>query len=689
MNDLTQTISYRRIEPTAFTPSSPVEDSAGLNIKPLYLAIVVLLAIALSIVWFLLSARSLIVKPTPVDAQISISGGFNFRIGGNYLMLPGDYSIKATHPEFEPLTESFSVTDENVQTLNPQMQPLPGQLLITTQPVSTFESYIDGELRSSEQNIISDISAGSHSYTITTERFQDVSGSIEIEGRTKQQSLTVELIPAWAEISLASQPPGADIKLDDQILAQTPATVELLAGDRELVIVKDGYKAKTYPLTVVAQNPQDLGELTLEKIDGLLTITSSPAAAGVTVNGQYLGQTPLEAPVTPASEITVSLFKEGYQAASKIISIGSGEARALNLDLQALLGQVSIKATPEDALLYLDGRLSGKANQTIQLPAKQHQVTITREGYAPFKTTLLPRPGLTLSLAPQLNTLEQARWASIKPVIETRVTSQTLKLFRPDVSFQMGSSRREQGRRANEARRKIALKRAFYLAPHETTNKQFRRFKSSHSSSHVSGNSLDSDNHPVVNVTWQEAALFCNWLSEQENLALFYRTENGKVVGVNPEAIGYRLPTEAEWAWVSRYQNGAMLKYSWGPTLPPTAGSENIGDRSAAALLGTIQADYDDSYAVTAPVGKMKPNHNGLYDINGNVSEWISDFYIIKTGINLETEVDPLGPLQGDYHVIRGASWANGGLSDLRLSFRDYGVNGKNNIGFRIARYVE
>ncbi len=62
---------------------------------------------------------------------------------------------------------------------------------------------------------------------------------------------------------------------------------------------------------------------------------------------------------------------------------------------------------------------------------------------------------------------------------------------------------------------------------------------------------------------------------------------------------------------------------------------------------------------------------------------------MIKTGLSQSAEIDPLGPLAGDYHVIRGASWANGGISDLRLSFRDYGQDAKNTLGFRIARYVE
>ncbi|BFM08089.1 PEGA domain-containing protein [Halioxenophilus aromaticivorans] len=696
-NEITAPAKQRRITAIGFTPTLASEASKGPKIQPLYIGVGVLLAVALAIVWFLVAARSVIVTATPVNAAISIEGGMSFRIGGNYLMLPGDYTLIARHEEYHPLTQDFTVTKQDVQTLTPSLTPLPGSLKIITRPAAQITAYLDNhvvapeavQLLDEKNTVIANISAGNHSYVFTFERFQDVRGSIDVEGRKQQQTLELELEPAWADITVATVPAGADIILDGQVIGQTPGTVEILSGDREIVLQKDGFKAKTYPLSIEPQKPQDLGELTLEKIDGLLKVTSTPSAAGVTVNGQYVGQTPLETAVTPGDQVSISLFKDGYQSSQQTVSLASGETRALQLNLAAEIGEISIKAKPNDALLYIDGRLSGRADQILKLPSKQHRVTIRKEGYADFNTTVLPRPGLTLSLAPSLKTTEQALWENIKPTITTAATDQTLKLFRPEVTFEMGSSRREQGRRANEAQRKIELTRAFYLAPLETTNEQFRRFRRSHTSSHVSGNSLDNDGNPVVNVSWQDAALFCNWLSEQEKLPAFYQVEGGKVTGFNPEATGYRLPTEAEWAWVARYQNGNMLKYSWGPTLPPPAKNENIGDRSAAALLGTIQASYDDGFAVTAPVGSMKPNHNGLYDISGNVAEWINDFYMIKTGLTQTAEVDPLGPLQGDYHVIRGASWANGGISDLRLSFRDYGQDAKNTLGFRIARYVQ
>ena len=95
---------------------------------------------------------------------------------------------------------------------------------------------------------------------------------------------------------------------------------------------------------------------------------------------------------------------------------------------------------------------------------------------------------------------------------------------------------------------------------------------------------------------------------------------------------------------------------------------------------------YNDNYNVSAPVGTFAPNDKGLHDIGGNVAEWIHDYYEIP---EQDAVVDPLGPNDGEYHVIRGASWQKGTITDLRLSFRDYGVDGRQDLGFRIARFAE
>ena len=270
--------------------------------------------------------------------------------------------------------------------------------------------------------------------------------------------------------------------------------------------------------------------------------------------------------------------------------------------------------------LYVDGEFRGAANQTIELMAASQQIEIRKAGFIPYSTEFTSRPGLEQVINVSLKSLEQARLEQIKPVIVS-AAGQTLKLFYPG-AFTMGASRREAGRRPNENLRDIKLERPFYLSNREVTNAEFRLFNEEHSSGTLEGLTLDNQAQPVVRITWTQAALFCNWLSDQESLPRFYEVAGEDVVGFNAEATGYRLPSEAEWSWAARTDgSGNQLKYSWGEMLPPPENSGNFADVTAQSYLGQIMFNYNDGYLATAPVATFEANQYELYDMSGNVSE--------------------------------------------------------------------
>jgi formylglycine-generating enzyme required for sulfatase activity len=91
---------------------------------------------------------------------------------------------------------------------------------------------------------------------------------------------------------------------------------------------------------------------------------------------------------------------------------------------------------------------------------------------------------------------------------------------------------------------------------------------------------------------------------------------------------------------------------------------------------------------VTAPPGKFPPNALGLFDMGGNVSEWVNDYYTAAPPESNAALEDPVGPAQGVSHVVRGSSFKSASITELRLAYRDGANAGRADLGFRVARYA-
>jgi formylglycine-generating enzyme required for sulfatase activity len=409
--------------------------------------------------------------------------------------------------------------------------------------------------------------------------------------------------------------------------------------------------------------------------------------ARVTVNGQYRGQTPLTVTLPPGREHDVVVAMAGYESARRRLSVQADSGRQLQVELQPVYGEVRLDVLPTDAEVRVAGRSLG-TDRVLNLQAVQQTLEIRRNGYATQRVDVTPRPGFTQELEVRQLTEEQAREAAIQRTITT-ATGAELRLLEVG-RFTMGSARNEQGRRSNEVQRPVELTRRFYLGTHEVTNAEFRKFRSSHDSGRFSGESLNGDDQPVVNVSWNDAVEFLNWLSARDNLPPAYERSGNTWVLSDPVGIGYRLPTEAEWEWAARHLNRAQpARFAWGDALPPPDRSGNLGDVSAARLLPNTLVTYNDGFPVSAPVGSFQANPAELHDMGGNVAEWVNDFYSITPPADAaERLTDPLGPESGRFRVVRDASWKHASITELRLTYRDYSDRMREDVGFRIARYL-
>ncbi|MHC4404660.1 MAG: formylglycine-generating enzyme family protein [Planctomycetota bacterium] len=243
---------------------------------------------------------------------------------------------------------------------------------------------------------------------------------------------------------------------------------------------------------------------------------------------------------------------------------------------------------------------------------------------------------------------------------------------------------------------RVRITRPFYLGVHEVTLGQFRQFvkdtgyKTDQEKGALFGDGFgfdpktgtsvrgadyswqnvgfeQTDDHPVVHVSWNDAVEFCKWLSGKE----------GKT---------YRLPTEAEWEYACRA--GTSTRYHHGDDPEGLAHVGNVHDATAKAKFPAWQPTIAtrDGYVFTAPVGKFKPNPFGLFDVHGNVWEWCADWYG-KDYYKTSPLEDPEGPNSGTFHVLRGGSWLNR-PDDSRSADRGGDVPAFHYLydGFRVAR---
>ncbi len=679
------------IEPSTFQPLGSADNTPArpANTRRWLLGACAL-AFALVMI-FLLSARSLqVVVSTETPAQVSVSG-LALPFGDRYLLRPGTYTVRASSEGYLPLETSVTVDNQDSQILSLELQLLPGLVSIDSTPTGA-SVQIDGE--PAGQTPLQDlpVEAGKHSLQVVTDRYLPLELELEVTGRNIPQQLTLELAPAWAEVAIDSLPQGASILVDGEALGTTPARLELIGGERQLILQLASYADVQQVLVIEPGQPLQLEAIVLKPAAGMLELASIPSSANVTLDGEFQGQTPLSLELIPGNVHRLAVFKPGYRRYTSTVQLPAAGRDSQTVTLNAQLGKVRFNISPANASLKIDGKPRGKGSQTLSLPAFEHSVEISLEGYTTVRRRITPRPGLQQLVEAKLLTAQETRQASIKPEA-TSSLGQTLLLFSPAESqladFTMGASRREPGRRANEVMHPVSLRRAFYLQTTEVTNAQFRQFETAHNSGQIESNSLNREHQPVAQVSWQQATAFCNWLSKREGLPLFYRETNGIITGYNPSATGYRLPSEAEWAWSARTNGTSWLKFPWGDTFPPPANSlENYADNSSAYVTGRVLGGYTDGNVVSAPVGSFKPNQNRLYDMGGNVAEWVHDAFSIPSA-NGTTEVDPLGAQNGDNNVIRGASWSHSKITELRLSYRDYGQAGRDDVGFRLARYAE
>jgi formylglycine-generating enzyme required for sulfatase activity len=359
-----------------------------------------------------------------------------------------------------------------------------------------------------------------------------------------------------------------------------------------------------------------------------LVVETSPAAE-VFVDGVSQGHANAQgelAITAKPGDHTLKVSLAGKKEFVQSVTLATGPASRIEARLADTSGSIKLR-TLTAARIALDGvgRGSTDANGELVLAGLapgDHQLRVTAQGKKDFEQSVSVSAGQEIEIQPRLENAGPPPPGTVRGNPQDGLGY----VWIPPGSFQMGCSPGDSECSADEKPpHQVILTRGFWLGRTEVTVGAYQKFVASKGVQMPAAPDFNAGwknpDMPITNVSWDDAKAFCGW-------------------------TGGRLPTEAEWEYAARAGSKEAL---YGP-------------------LDEVAWYATNSGARTHEVGQKRANAFGLYDVLGNVWEWVNDWYDDKYYQHSPSQ-DPAGPTSGQFHVLRGGSWALP-QSLVRVSFR-------------------
>jgi formylglycine-generating enzyme required for sulfatase activity len=514
-------------------------------------------------------------------------------------------------------------------------------LVITPYPEDAMV-YLDGLFVANGQ-YQSKQAPGEYTYKVEASLYHSKSGTINITDQ--KEELNIRLKPAHGFIRVESTPEqGAKVMVDGQLQTDlTPMTTGPLAsGEHSVQVLKEMFTPYTQKVMVSDGSTNTLNvELKPSFAEVSLNTISQ---ANLFANGNQVGTGSWKGRLNPGV-YSLEAKLDKHHPAKQDVELKAGDVIEIELEPQAMLGNLDIMTTPAGAQIVLEGKQYGTSPQTIKnLLIGDYSISLTKDGYTTINKKVSVSEGQSILINEKLT--EKAVTTT-----ETKTTTGRTSAIEPEMVFVKGGTFRmgatsEQGYNVynDEKPAHSVTLSDYYIGKYEVTQAQWEAVMGNNPS-----NFKRDPNRPVEQVSWNDVQEFITKLNQL----------TGKT---------YRLPTEAEWEYAARGGSSSRgYKYS---------GSNTLSD----------VAWYDDnSNDETHPVGTKNPNELGIYDMSGNVYEWCSDWY---GAYSSNSQTNPQGPSEGSRRVGRGGGWCyiakicrvsnrDAGLADIRSYF----------LGFRLVLF--
>jgi formylglycine-generating enzyme required for sulfatase activity len=618
------------------------------------------------------------IKPDDAAAQSSVhlSSGIAVIIGETLYSVSKDPAVVVSAAGFQSKIQVLNNNDfGKIMTIN--LLPLPARVELSTNIDDDKISWIiNGETLAISNTFEYELPAGDYELTISHPYFNDRTITLLLT-RGEVFKKAIEVDPIDGTMNIKTSPSGAHVSVNTIDIGMTPLTLSMPGGQYEVIVTLNNYEALNDTVEVSRIQPEVNRNYRLELKKATVDVILKPGAGKLNLDGIAIKKTH-KISVESGIKHRLTYSKPGYFTESKTFNIAADDTLQLTFDLKKEMGSVDIESSPV-AEVELNGKFVGTTPLQLSLNAVEQKLTLSKQGFRSITKTIIPSTANTKKISASLIPERIARLKEA-PNNYTNKAGGSLKLFTPKDTFTMGAKRSEPGQRANEFIKTVKLSRAFYAGVYEVTNAEYMQYDK---------NRQGDPKEPVTSVSWSDAVSYCNWLSQLEGLMPVYRIKNHQLQGINANTDGYRLLTEAEWEWLARKSGKSeQTLFVWGNERAIPKSAVNVADESAKGKVKVFVSKYNDSYPAVAPVGRFAQEKSGLYDQGGNVSEWTHDSYSIVLPESGKVFQDPFDLATGSTHVVKGANWRSGSITELRPSFKE-GLNGsRDDLGFRIGRYV-
>jgi formylglycine-generating enzyme required for sulfatase activity/serine/threonine protein kinase len=522
---------------------------------------------------------------------------------------------------------------------------------------------------------------GNYTFTASKEDYLPAQLANQKLELTKSYHFDLNVVAQPAVISLTTEPPGTTVRMGARVLGQTPFTTKEIPVDTdvELSLEKQGYEtvARTLRVRPNITEEIDLGSLTAKmgnlalafELDGHAPTAAELRDAKIIINRRDYPASTKQVPNMLEGSYNVTFEHPDYFPIEQTVVIASGKTLSVSANLQPRPARLTIHATPVVPIAVFLNNLNVPANAdgSYSLPPNQaDKVQVEAQNYAGAIRDFKPNANESLAWDVSLNVLPPPKTGQDYQVPYLNLAMKWI----PAGNYTMGSPGSEPDRKPSEGpATRVTLPVGFWAGQFDVTQSQYLAIMGDNPSDF--GHDAP-DRYPVEKVTWFQSREFTQKLTERE-----------KAAGRLPDGYEFRLPTEAEWEYFARA--GTTTPFNFGDHADPSKGNF-MGSYPASTEL---EMGSTNSVTGTTPVGSYPPNAWGLYDIHGNVREWVLDAYRARLPGG---DVTAPALVYGDDNarrLYRGGSWGDM-ARDARSAWRDPGQGVRpetvsNQIGLRVV----